>query len=64
MAPSGAMAIPTTLVWQVEVESASGTIKSGGATWGGGAGSSSNMWGSVPPFNPIVEFFGELQHNY
>jgi len=56
------MAIPTALVWQLEVESASasGTIKSGGTTGSGGAGSSINMWGSVPPFNPIVEFFHEL----
>jgi hypothetical protein len=62
VAPSCAMAIPTALVWQLEVESASasGTIKSGGTTGSGGAGSSINMWGSVPPFNPIVEFFHEL----
>jgi hypothetical protein len=42
----------------------SGTTRSGGTTKGGGAKASTNTWGPLFVFNPIVEFFHELQRKY
>jgi hypothetical protein len=41
-----------------------GTTKSGGTTKGGGVGAIINMRCPLLAFNPIVEFFCELQRNY
>ncbi len=38
-----------------------GTIRSGGATGSGGIGPSTNMWGPLFTFNPIVELKKKLQ---
>jgi hypothetical protein len=44
--------------------SGSGTIKIGGTIGGSGAKASTNMWGPLPVFNPVVKKFHELQQNY
>jgi hypothetical protein len=41
-----------------------GTVGSGGIIRGGGVGASISTWGPLFAFNPIVEFFHELQQNY
>ncbi len=38
-----------------------GTARSGGAIGSGGIGPSTNMWGPLLTFNPIVEFLKMLQ---
>jgi len=41
-----------------------GIIGSGGIIRGGGVRASISTWGPLFAFNPIVEFFHELQQNY
>ncbi len=65
MAPSGAMATPSiNSVNGSRSATNSGTTKSGGTTRGGGAKASTSTWGLLLIFNPVVEFFHELQRNY
>jgi hypothetical protein len=41
-----------------------GAIRTSGTIGGGGAKASISMQGPLPIFNPVVEFFHELQQNY
>jgi len=61
MAPSGATTTPSiSLTSGSENAIGSGTTGSGGTTGGGGVGTSTNTWGPLFIFNPIVEFFCEF----
>ncbi len=62
MAPSGAINNSSTS--GSKIVSGNGTIESGGTIRGGGARASINMWGPLPAFNLIVQFFNELWQNY
>ncbi len=44
--------------------SGNGTTRSGGTIGGGGVRATISTWGPLLVFNPIMEFFCELQHYY
>ncbi len=65
MAPSGATTTPSINLANGNGNATSnGTTRSGGTTKGGGARASTNTWGPLLIFKPILEFFCELQRNY
>jgi hypothetical protein len=65
VAPSGALATPNiSLTNGRESANCSGAIESGGITEGGGARASNSTQGTLPIFNPVVDFFHELWQNY
>jgi len=65
MAPSDATITPNNILASgSKIISGNGTIGSSGTIGGGGAGACTSTWGSLPAFNPIVQFFNELWQNY
>jgi hypothetical protein len=60
MAPSGATTPSINLANGSGSAIGNGAIGSGGTTKGGGARASTNTWGPLFVFNPIVEFLREL----
>ncbi len=65
VAPSGATAtLSINLASGNGNTSGNGATTSGGIIGGGSARASTSTWGPLPTFNPIVEFFCELQRNY
>ncbi len=65
MTPSGALATSNiSLANGRENVTCGGANKSGGIIGGGGARASTSTQGTLPVFNPVVDFFHELRQNY